>query len=484
MKERKSGILLHITSLPGKYGIGTLGEEAYKFVDFLSETKQTYWQILPLGHTGFGNSPYSSYSAFAGNSFLIDVDALPFYENSLNSIFCKKVNFEKVKENKLPLLYKIAEKFLKSDIDKSEYNTFREEQSYWLFDYSFFISLKEFFNEKPLSEFEKNIQFRKNDILNSLKEELKSKIEQNQVIQHFFFQQWFKLKKYANEKGIKIIGDVPFYVAGDSADVWVNPEIFMLNKNLTPIKVAGVPPDYFSETGQLWGNPVYDWESSKKTNYKWWQERMKMNLNLFDIVRIDHFRAFSEFWAIPFGDKTAENGEWISGPEDAFLDIILKDNKKIIAEDLGLLSEGVERLLEKYDLPGMKILQFAFSSGASNSFLPHNYTKNCVAYTGTHDNDTSNGIFENFQDYEIKFYREYSWASDNKFAHNLIKLVFASVANTAIIPLQDVLEQGKKGRMNTPGTIKNNWEWKFEFEDIKPKYKEFLKHITETYGRE
>lgn len=483
MQKRKSGILLHISSLPGKYGIGTFGEEAYKFVDFLSETKQTYWQILPLGHTGFGNSPYSSYSAFAGNPFFIDIEALPFYENELKTSSLKNVDFKKVKEKNLPLLYEIAEKFINSDIDKSAFNNFKEAQAYWLSDYAFFVALKDFYEQKPLSFFENSLKKRESVVLKSYQEKLKNEIEQNEVIQFFFFEQWFKLKKYANEKEVKIIGDIPFYVAGDSADVWVNPEIFMLNKNLAPIKVAGVPPDYFSETGQLWGNPVYDWDASKKTNYKWWQERMKMNLDLFDIVRIDHFRAFSEFWAIPFGDETAENGEWLPGPEDAFLDIILKDNKKIIAEDLGLLSEGVEQLLKKYDLPGMKILQFAFSSGASNAFLPHNYSKSCVAYTGTHDNDTSSGVFEDFKDYETKFYREYSWASDNKFAHNLIKMVFASCANTAIIPLQDLLELGKDGRMNTPGTIGTNWEWRFEFKDIKPKYKDFLKHITETFGR-
>lgn len=484
MQERKSGILLHITSLPGNFGIGTLGKEAYKFVDFLKETKQTYWQTLPLGHTGFGNSPYSSYSAFAGNPLLIDVETLPFFENELKKTSSKKVNFEKVKAEKTLLLYKTAEKFLKSNVDKSLFNQFKEEQSFWLYDYSFFISIKELFNEKPLSEFEKDIKFRKKDTLNSLKEKLKSKIEQNQVIQYFFFEQWFNLKKYANKKGIKIIGDIPFYIAEDSADVWVNPEIFMLDDNLNPIKVAGVPPDYFSETGQLWGNPVYDWEGSKKTNYKWWKERMKMNLKMFDVVRIDHFRAFSEFWAIPFGDKTAEKGKWLQGPEEDFLNEILKEKEKIIAEDLGLLSKGVERLLKKYDLPGMKILQFAFNSGPKNTFLPHNYDKNCVAYTGTHDNDTTNGIFEDFKDYEMKFYREYSWSSDNNFAHNLIKMVFASTANTAIIPLQDLLELGKEARMNIPNTIEGNWQWQFKFDDIKPKYKEFLKHITTTFARD
>ena len=332
MKERKSGILLHITSLPGKYGIGTFGEEAYRFVDFLSETKQSYWQILPLGHTGFGDSPYSSYSAFAGNPLLIDLDALPLYENKLTAYKTDKVDFEKVKSQKSSLLYELAEKFIKSDIDKSNFEQFKQEQSYWLYDYSFFISLKDLYEQEPLWLFDKALKYRDTSKLKLYEKNLKKEIERNQVIQYFFFEQWYKLKQYANEKGIKIIGDIPFYVAGDSADVWVNPEIFMLDENLAPIKVAGVPPDYFSATGQLWGNPVYDWDASKKTEYKWWKERMKMNFEMFDIVRIDHFRAFSEYWAVPFGDETAEHGEWLPGPDDSFLDDILIDKEKIIAE--------------------------------------------------------------------------------------------------------------------------------------------------------
>jgi len=483
MQERKSGILLHITSLPGKYGIGTFGEEAYKFVNFLSETNQTYWQILPLGHTGFGNSPYSSYSAFAGNPLLINLEALPFYENNLKQVFSDKVDFEKVKREKLPFLYEIAEKYLKSDIDKTGYEKFKKVHKFWLFDYAFFIALKDLHNEEPMNTFHKELRFRKDATLKIYQKNLKNKIEQNQVIQYFFFEQWFKLKKYANEKSIKIIGDIPFYVAGDSADIWVNPEFFMLDEKRNPIKVAGVPPDYFSETGQLWGNPIYDWESSKKSNYKWWKERMKMNLQMFDIVRIDHFRAFSEFWAIPFGDKTAENGEWLPGPEEPFLDEILKEKEKIIAEDLGELSEGVKTLLEKYKLPGMKILQFAFNSGTSNPFLPHNYSKNCVVYTGTHDNDTSLGIFEEYKDYEIEFLKDYCNFTDDNYAHFLMKIAWASVANTAIAPLQDILRQGKEFRMNTPGTIENNWYYRFDFEEIKEETKVFLRKITEIYSR-
>ena len=484
MKERKSGILLHITSLPGKYGIGTFGEEASQFVDFLKETKQSYWQILPLGHTGFGESPYSSYSAFAGNPLLIDIDALPFNENKPAPYKTEKIDFEKLKSQKLPLLYEIADKFLNSDIDKSGFEQFKKEQSYWLYDYSFFIALKNLYEQEPLWLFEKALKFREETILKTYQNNLENDIKQIQVIQYFFFEQWYKLKQYANDKGIKIIGDIPFYVAGDSADVWVNPEIFMLNENLVPIKVAGVPPDYFSATGQLWGNPVYDWEASKKTNYRWWKERMKMNFEMFDMVRIDHFRAFSEYWAVPFGDETAEHGEWLTGPEDSFLDDILIDSHKIIAEDLGMLSEGVERLLEKYNLAGMKILQFAFNSGASNPFLPHNYIKNSVVYTGTHDNDTCLGILEDYESAELQFMKDYCNFSDDDFACDLTQMAWASISNIAVAPLQDILQLGKEGRMNTPGTIGGNWDWKFEFDDIKDKQKAFLKKITEDYGRE
>ncbi len=483
MEERKSGILLHITSLPGKYGIGTFGEEAYKFIDFLFDTKQTYWQILPLGHTSFGNSPYSSYSTFAGNPLLIDIDSLPFSENTLQTSFQQKVDYEKVKKEKIPVLYKIAEKFLNSEINKSFYDDFKKEHKFWLSDYAFFIALKDLHDEKPLSSFPKDIRGRKDKTLQVYRKNLKQQIEQIQVIQFFFFEQWFKLKKYANEKGVKIIGDIPFYVAGDSADVWVNPDIFMLDDKHKSTKVAGVPPDYFSKTGQLWGNPVYDWNSCKETKYKWWKERIKINLKMFDFVRIDHFRAFSEFWAIPFGNETAENGEWLAGPEDTFLDEILQEKNKIIAEDLGELSVGVEHILKKYDLPGMKILQFAFNSGATNLFLPHNYTKNCVVYTGTHDNDTCIGVYENFQDYEIKFFYDYCGSFDENFAWLLIRVAWASVANTAIIPLQDLLKQGKEKRMNIPGTIGNNWEYRFEFIEIEESHKIFLKKITEIYGR-
>ncbi len=483
MQKRKSGILLHITSLPGKYGTGTLGEEAYRFADFLSETGQTYWQILPLGHTGYGNSPYSAYSAFAGNPLLINIEDLPFGAGKQKSEGIKNIDYKKVIKQKIPLLKKIAEEFLISKQDKSKFEKFKEENRYWLSDYAFFISLKEFYNGKPYCDFEKDIKFRKENELKSLRKKLERRIKIYEVIQYFFFEQWFKLKKYVNEKGIKIIGDLPLYVAPDSADVWANPEIFILDENLTPVKVAGVPPDYFSPSGQLWGNPVYDWNFLKKTGYEWWNKRIEINLKLFDIVRFDHFRGLSEFWAVPYGNKTAENGEWLPGPDNDFFELVFKDNKRFIAEDLGVITENVKKLLKNYNLPGMKILQFAFNSGSSNPFLPHNFDKNCVVYTGTHDNDTSAGILQTYTDEEKNFSKKYFDYTEENFAHRLIKLAWSSTANTAITPLQDLLQLPSECRMNTPGTIENNWQWRFDFKDLTSDKKDFLTEITEIYGR-
>jgi len=484
MQERKSGILLHITSLPGKYGIGTLGEEAYRFVDFLKETKQTYWQILPLGHTGFGNSPYSSFSAFAGNPLMIDLYALPVKCLKQKEHKISAVNFNYLKDTKISLLKKSAADFIKSENDKSEFEKFKTENKYWLFDYALFISLKELHNEKPFWKFEKDIKFRQEIVLNKYKKKLKQEIEIYEVIQYFFFQQWYRLKKYAAEKGIKIIGDIPLYVAPDSADVWTHPEIFLLNDDLSPIKVAGVPPDYFSPTGQLWGNPVYDWHQQKVNGYRWWIERINMNLKMFDIVRIDHFRGLSEFWAVPFGQETAEQGIWMPGPEDDFFEIIFKDTPNFIAEDLGFVTKSVEALRDKYNMPGMNILQFAFNSNADNPFLPHNYRKNSTVYTGTHDNDTALGMFNHYSRHEKQFSEKYFKFEIENFAHDLMKLAWSSVANTAIAPLQDLLQLNSEYRMNTPGTIENNWLWRFKPEDIKEEYKFFLREITEIYGRD
>ncbi len=483
MQERKSGILLHITSLPGKYGIGTLGEEAYRFVEFLEETEQSYWQILPLGHTGFGNSPYSSFSAFAGNPLLIDLFALPVKCLKQKEVKIGKINYDYIKQTKLSLLKKSAITFLNSNIDKSDFERFKQKNQFWLPDYTFFISLKEIHHEKPFWDFEYKIKFKDPETIKNLKKELSHTIEIYEAIQYFFFEQWFRLKRYANEKGIKIIGDIPLYVAPDSADVWIHPENFMLNKDYSPQKVAGVPPDYFSPTGQLWGNPVYDWLHQKKDKYKWWKERINFNLKLFDIVRIDHFRGLSEFWAVPFGEETAENGEWLPGPDDDFFNIIFKNRLNFIAEDLGFITKDVKILRDKFNLPGMNILQFAFNSDEKNTFLPHNYNKNSVVYTGTHDNDTSAGIFKSYSEHEKRFAKKYFCFNDKTFAHDLMKLAWSSVSNTAIAPLQDLLQLDSQYRMNTPGTLENNWQWQYKPEDINPEDIDFLKEITEIYGR-
>jgi 4-alpha-glucanotransferase len=482
-KKRQSGILLHITSLPGKYGIGTFGEEAYRFVDFLSETNQSYWQILPLGHTGFGDAPYSCYSAFAGNPLMIDLESLPFFNRQLQDYKTEKVNFDQIKKEKFPVLFDIAKQFIGSDIDKSDFERFKTDHAFWLNDYCLFMSIKNAKNDIPLWMFEKEFKYRDISTLENFEKERQDEIEMLKVIQFFFFEQWFKLKNYTNSKGIQIIGDVPLYVAGDSADVWANPEVFMLNEDLAPIKVSGVPPDYFSVTGQLWGNPVFDWESNKTSGYRWWKERIAMNLYLFDTVRIDHFRGFSEFWAVPFGNETAEHGEWLPGPEDAFLDEIFQQREKFIAEDLGVPSPGIIRLLNRYRLPGMKVLQFAFDSGSDNPFLPHNYGENCIVYTGTHDNDTCMGMYETYNEKELKFLHNYFNFEKEDFAHRMMQFAWASVAYIAVAPLQDLLKLGKEHRMNVPGTIGGNWEWKYNDGDIKSEHKEFLKIITETYGR-
>ncbi len=483
MKSRKSGILLHITSLPGKYGIGTLGKEAYEFVDFLAETNQTYWQILPLGHTGYGNSPYSSFSAFAGNPLLIDTDTLPVKTGQTNEVQAGIINYDAIREPKIEQLKKIAGEFLRSDMDKADFERFKSENDYWLSDYALFISLKNAHHEKPFWEFPEEIKNKEANSLDTYRQEASEETEIYKIIQYFFFSQWFQLKKYANEKGIKIIGDIPLYVSPDSADVWFHPENFMLNDTYTPLKVAGVPPDYFSPTGQLWGNPVYDWKRQKENGYQWWKERIKFNLALFDILRFDHFRGLAEFWAVPFGMETAENGEWLPGPDEDFFEMIFQDKSKFIAEDLGVLSERVEMLLEKYNLPGMKILQFAFDSGSKNPFLPHNYDKNCVVYTGTHDNDTSMGILSDYKEEEKAFSKKYFSYTEKNFARDLMKLAWASTAHTAIAPLQDLLQLNSDFRMNTPGRLDGNWLWQYKAEDITNEAKDFLKEITETYSR-
>lgn len=401
--NRSSGIIMHIASLPGKYGIGTFGKEAYKFGDFLKKAGQKYWQILPLGPTSFGDSPYQSFSAFAGNPYFIDFDILR-QDGFLDESDYYSVNFGESSEDidyglifkeKLRVLKIAYEKFkLRQDKDLIK---FQEAEAYWLDDYALYMSIKKHFDLKSWYEWDEDIRLREPEAINRYKILLEDEIGFWKFLQYEFYKQWNNLKAYINNLGIEIIGDMPIYVAEDSADVWGNPEAFLLNKNtLKPLKVAGCPPDIFAATGQLWGNPIYDWCYMGKTDYKWWVDRIRQSLNLYDVLRIDHFKGFESYWSIPYGDLTAENGEWVKGPGIKVFNAIKDElgEVNIIAEDLGTLTEETIKLRNDTGFPGMKILTFGFDSDSSNPFLPHNYEKNFIVYTGTHDNDTVRGWIE------------------------------------------------------------------------------------------
>ena len=496
MFERSSGILLHPTSLPGKYGIGSLGKEAYKFVDFLKKSNQKLWQIFPLGPTGYGDSPYQCFSSFAGNPYLIDFDLL-IEQNLLTEEDLKDVNFGGNEEyidygaiynQKYPLLRKAYENFKANGNKelKEKLETFKTENSSWLDDYSLYISLKNHFNGLPWNEWEDDIRTRKEAAINKYKAELVNEIEYHNFIQFLFFTQWNNVKKYANDNGIKIIGDIPIFVAVDSSDAWANPEIFLFDPELKPVKVAGVPPDYFSATGQLWGNPLYDWDKLKELNYKWWVDRVKANLSTCDIIRIDHFRGFDEYWAVPYGDKTAENGTWCPGPRTDLFNAIKNElgELPIIAEDLGTMTQGVIDLREATGFPGMKILGFAFDSKEENDYLPHTYTKNCVVYTGTHDNDTLIGWFTKANEDDKQFARNYlNSRSDNEIHWDAIRGAWSSVANMAIAPIQDFLGLGSEARINTPGLASGNWQWRLKDGVLTDELAERIAKLTKVYSR-
>jgi len=490
--KRKSGILLHISSLPGKFGIGTMGKEAREFIDFLKKTNQTLWQVLPLSPAGYGNSPYSSFSAFAGNPLFIDLEILldnlgrPF---ELGYFFTKNENvidYPEVQNFKLPILRRAAEIFLNQN-NFTNYLKFKEEHSFWLEDFATFAAIKAQKNNESLSTFDEKLRKRDKDAVNEIKNNLRYEIEINEVIQFFFYTQWESLKDYANINNVKIIGDIPLYIAADSADFWTNPTQFMVDEDLTPINVAGVPPDYFSATGQLWGNPLYNWEAMKLDNYKWWMERLKVSFKQFDILRIDHFRGLSEFWAVPFGSKTAETGKWMKAGGTHFIDYIVENlpEAEFIAEDLGLITPDVVELRERHKLPGMKILQFAFGGATDNSFLPFNFDKNSIVYTGTHDNDTSLGWYKAAADYEKRNAERYigKKLNEENFSNELIRLAFASVSDTAIIQFQDIFNLDSNTRMNMPGTSVGDWEWRYKQGDIKNEHIDFLIELNDIYGR-
>lgn len=503
--QRSSGILLHPTSLPGNFGIGDLGPESYKFVDFLVESGQKLWQVLPLGSTGFGNSPYASYSAFAGNTNLISPELL-FEDGYLNkSDFddlpdfpSNKIDFEKVIQFKTKLLKASFEIFKEKAEEKesSEFNNFCNINRYWLLDYARFMSIKEHYQKesekegienkyKNWSDWEHLLAIRKHSALEHIDNLLQNDILYHQYLQFQFYKQWMNLKDYANKNGISIIGDIPIFVAYDSADVWANPDIFYLDEEGLPVEVAGVPPDYFSETGQLWGNPLYDWKELSRRDFDWWVERFRISLTLCDIIRVDHFRGFEAFWAIPYGSENAIHGKWKKAAGGDMFRAVKRELGKlpIIAEDLGIITPDVEALRDKFEFPGMKVLQFAFTNTAKEAFLPHNHKRNCVVYPGTHDNDTCWGWFDTCPEKEKEYFLRYANSDSQEIHWDFIRLAMSSVAEMAIFALQDAMGLGTEARMNMPSTKEGNWEWRFTEDMLTSEMITRLKGMSTDYGR-
>lgn len=491
---RTSGVLLPVASLPSKYGIGCFSKEAYEFVDFLAEAGQTFWQVLPMGPTGYGDSPYQAFSTFAGNPYFVDLEE--FISNGwLTKKECDKVDFgddensvdyELQYKNRFTLLRKAFKK--SGIIEDKNFKKYVKDNSFWLENYALFMTLKGIYKGKSFMEWKDEDRLRKASRMKALKADEKIVNEMNfwKFVQYMFFKQWYALKDYANSKGVKIIGDIPIYVALDSADTWANPELFMFDKDRRPVGVAGCPPDYFAKTGQLWGNPLYNWEYHKGTGYEWWIKRLGACFKMYDTVRIDHFRGFDEFYFIPYGDKTAEFGHWEKGPGYDLFDQLKKKlgKKSIIAEDLGFLTPTVIKLVKKCGYPGMKILEFAFDSGEDNDYLPHNYDKNCVVYTGTHDNDTTLGWFSTLRKKDKDYTKKYLGIKNAKnIGWDLIRLAESSVADTCIIPIQDYLELGNEARINLPSTLGNNWTWRMKKDACTKELAARILDLTSIYGR-
>ncbi len=492
---RTSGILLHPTSLPSQFGIGDLGNEAYRFVDFLVESNQQIWQILPLGPTGYGDSPYQCFSAMAGNPLLISLEMLQ--AQGLLSVddlfnppnFPSSIDFGWVIHIKMPLLQKACDNF-RAQPDPQKYQAFQAfcQSADWLEDFALFMALKEIHRGASWHTWEQEIAQRKPEAIAHKQQELAAEIFYHKFLQFEFAQQWSDLKRYANEKGIQILGDLPIYVAHDSAEVWAHPEYFHLDPETgEPALMAGVPPDYFSTTGQLWGNPIYNWDRLQQENFSWWMQRFQVMLNCVDLIRIDHFRGFQAYWAVPEGETTAINGEWVEAPGTELFLQLKKElgSLPIIAEDLGFITPEVETLRDQFDFPGMKILQFAFDGGSDNPYLPFSYSPNTVVYTGTHDNNTTVGWFEERSLDEQYSVTQYFSAPSSAGVHwDLIRLALSSVSNQAITPLQDVLGLGAASRMNSPGQAEHNWGWRYEAGDLTTEMSDRLRTMTHIYGRD
>ncbi|PKO07681.1 MAG: 4-alpha-glucanotransferase [Chloroflexi bacterium HGW-Chloroflexi-3] len=469
--NRMSGILLHPSSLPGPDGIGDIGPEAYEWVNFLVQSGCNLWQLLPLGPTGYGDSPYQCFSAFAGNPYLISStllidEGLLLLEDLQNrpDFSAESVDFGPVIQWKLKLLDRAYDNFKQKQTDEltKKFQQFIDQEQEWLLDFALFMAIKEVNGGLSWDHWDDGLRKRDRKALEKFQAQNKTLIESHMFKQFLFFTQWTDLKNYANDQGIKIIGDIPIFISFDSSDAWSNPDLFYFDEDLKPTVVAGVPPDYFSATGQLWGNPLYRWNVHKEDRYKWWLKRIIATLKLFDFIRLDHFRGFVNYWEVPAGNKTAEIGRWLPGPGDDFFEVLQNELGvlPIIAEDLGEISKDVYILRDQFNLPGMKICQFAFSNDPDDPFLPHNYPVNCVAYTGTHDNDTVLGWYHSAPEEEQDFCRRYLARSGENISWDLIRVVWSSVAKITIAPLQDFLGLGTEARMNYPGRASGNWSWR------------------------
>lgn len=489
---RASGVLLPVSSLPSPYGIGCFSKEAYDFIDDLVKAGQSKWQVLPLGPTGYGDSPYQPFSTFAGNPYFIDLETL-IEEGLLDKEVCEQcdwggseryVDYEKMYLSRFKVLQIAFEKF---EADE-EFQEFCEREAHWLEDYCLFMAIKNDQQGALWTGWDEELRTKDPVAMEKMKVKLKEEIQFYRFLQYEFDRQWKKIKKYANDQGITIIGDLPIYVAIDSADAWANPKLFQMDEECIPTAVAGCPPDAFSETGQLWGNPLYDWTYHKKCGYSWWIRRMKRSFDLYDTVRIDHFRGFSDYYSIPAGEDTALNGKWVPGPGIDLFKTMEKElgQMDVIAEDLGTLDERVFELLEESGYPGMKVLQFAFDSGPANFYLPHHYTRNCVVYTGTHDNDTTKSWYYTMQDWVREFSKAYLNNYDRPWediSWDFIRAAESSVADLAVIPMWDLLCCGNEGRMNHPSTLGNNWKWRMGKGDFREDIIGRLRWLTDTFQR-
>ncbi len=500
---RAAGVLLPVFSLPGRYGIGSLGKAAYDFVDFLRDAGQSYWQILPLGPTSYGDSPYQSFSTYAGNPYFIDIDTLIeaglLMEGEAASCVTADetaaIDYARIYDTRFGLLRLAWDRF-RENKDKtgviasmrSEFSVFSDENAFWLEDFSLFIAIKAQNDGKSFLLWDKPLRMRDEAALDAVREEAAEEIGFHAFLQYLFYSQYHRLKKYANDKGIRIIGDIPIYVAPDSSDVWAHPELFQLDEDCVPKAVAGCPPDAFSATGQLWGNPLYRWEKHEETGFAWWMKRLKAAFSLCDVLRIDHFRGFESYYSIPYGHETAEFGHWEKGPGFAIFRTLRETlgDVPVIAEDLGFLTPEVLKLVADTGYPGMKVLQFAFDSREESDYLPHNYPRNCVVYTGTHDNDTTNSWFDEIPETDREFACEYlglQELSSEDTATSLIRAALSSVADTAIVPMQDWLGLGNEARINHPSTLGGNWAWRMKRGALTEELAARIYRMTKIYGR-